>query len=74
MNVEDMARHSGATDANGDRAVNVFCFTKSELEEFQRRVVRECITAVRTMRQPSTLNYSVGDAAAETILLHFNQR
>ena len=39
----DMARQKGATDEQGNRAENVFCFTKDELKSFAELIVRECI-------------------------------
>lgn len=40
--VFDMARQKGATDEQGNRAENVFCFTKDELKSFAELIVREC--------------------------------
>lgn len=39
--IRHLARLSGATDENGNRASSVFCFTDSELQEFARLIVQQ---------------------------------
>lgn len=38
LNVETLARLSGATATDGTRAKNIFCFTTSELLDFAKRL------------------------------------
>ena len=38
----ELARQSGATDQDGNRATYCFCFTGQELEDFVEKIVREC--------------------------------
>ena len=39
--IKNLARLSGATDCEGNRAESVFCFTESELEDFCLRLINE---------------------------------
>ena len=48
----DMARQSGATDEQGFRAEQVFCFTKSELSAFAELLTKETrLKAIEEVRQ-----------------------
>ena len=38
----NLAAMSGATDINGKRATNVFCFTEQEVIDFSKRIAKEC--------------------------------
>ena len=42
----DMARQSGATDEQGGRSQEAFCFTKSELSAFAELIVKRIIDNV----------------------------
>ena len=45
----DMARQSGATDEQGGRSQEVFCFTKSELSAFAELLIKE--TRLKTIEE-----------------------
>ena len=40
--IRQLARVAGATDEQGGKATDVFCFTAPELERFAELIVREC--------------------------------
>lgn len=42
QHIFDLARQSGATDEHGNRAKDVFCFTKVELENFAETLILKC--------------------------------
>ena len=44
--IKELARQAGATDEQGNRAENVFCFTATELSGFTDLIVWECIDAI----------------------------
>jgi len=41
--IRELARRAGATDEQGGRAEDVFCFTKQELDNFVEQIVKGCI-------------------------------
>jgi hypothetical protein len=40
--IQQLARVAGATDEQGRKATDVFCFTAPELERFAELIVQEC--------------------------------
>lgn len=75
----DMARQIGATDEQGNRAENVFCFTKYELKNFAELIVKECVSTLNDMHMWQSVNnqnypnswHDAVDQGIDAIKTHF---